>query len=139
VHNVARANDFMGLTPPLRNFFSLSEGRGPRRTLRASTRLKDWQNEHFISPSETKRFAAHAASHWNPYARRIRHCAELFVFNGLTPFSFRRFHGLFVFNDLAPLLVSPLASSRCFSQNLPRTSGKGAFQGSIHFPTTEII
>jgi hypothetical protein len=54
------------------------------------------------SPGETKRFASHGVSRWNPYERRISHFAGLFVFSDLTPFSFRRFHGLFVSNDLAP-------------------------------------
>ena len=76
-------------------------------SLRASTRPKDGRNETAISPSETKRFAGHDVSHWNPYGRRIGHFAELFIFKGLTPFSFRRIHGVFVFNDLAPLFVSP--------------------------------
>jgi hypothetical protein len=41
----------------------------------------------------------------------------LFVFSGLTPFSFRIFHGLFVFNDLAR-----------FSFRLPRR-GRQTVQG----------
>src|SRR6185437_10691005 len=67
-----------------------------------SVRLKRGQNETLISPSETKRFAGHAVSHWNPYERRIRHFAGSFVFKSLAPFSFRRFHGAPVFNGLAP-------------------------------------
>src|SRR6185437_10033721 len=59
-----------------------------------------------ISPSETKRFATHAVSHWNPYERRIGYFAGSFVFKSLAPFSFRRFHGAPVFNGLAPLFVS---------------------------------
>jgi hypothetical protein len=61
------------------------------------------QNEPFISPGETKRFARHAVSHWNRYERRIRRFAGLFVFKGLAPISFRRFRGVFVFNDLTPI------------------------------------
>ncbi|HXE24597.1 MAG TPA: hypothetical protein VN637_06890, partial [Roseiarcus sp.] len=74
-----------------------------------SVRLKRGQNETLISRSETKRFATHAVSHWNPYERRIRHFAGSFVFKSLAPFSFRRFHGAPVFNGLAPLFVSPFA------------------------------
>jgi hypothetical protein len=55
-----------------------------------------------ISPSETKRFAARGISHWNPYGRRINHFAVLFVFNGLTPVSFRRFRGFVRFQWLNP-------------------------------------
>jgi hypothetical protein len=40
---------------------------------------------------ETKRFAWRIVSHWNRDGHRISHFAVLFVFNGLTPFSFRRF------------------------------------------------
>jgi hypothetical protein len=57
-----------------------------------------------------KRFAWHGVSHWNPYERRIRHFAGLFVFSDLALFSFRRFHGLFVSKDLAPLFISPFAA-----------------------------
>jgi hypothetical protein len=39
-----------------------------------------------------------------------RYFAGLFVFNGLASFSFRRLHGLFVSNNLAPFFVSPLPS-----------------------------
>jgi len=77
-------------------------------------RLKNGQDEILISPSETKRFAGHAVSHWNHYDRRIRHFAGLFVFKGLAPFSFRRFHGLFIFNVLAPIFP--------FAAQLPSTS-----------------
>jgi hypothetical protein len=90
-----------------------SDFNGLRRHFRSAwTRLRNGPNEALISPGETKRFAAHALSRWNRYERRIRHFAELFVFNGLTSFSFRRFHGLFVFTDLAPLSVSPRNSQR---------------------------
>jgi len=85
-----------------------SDFNGLRRHFRfAWTRLKNGPNEALISPGETKRFAAHALTRWNRYGPRISHFAELFVFKGLTSFSFRRFHGLFVFNGLAPLSVSP--------------------------------
>ena len=60
-------------------------------------------HETLISPCETKRFAGHGVSHWNPYGRRISHFAGLFVFNDLTGVSFRRFLRLFVFSGLAPL------------------------------------
>src|SRR5689334_19811503 len=63
-----------------------------------------------ISPGETKRFARRVVTHWNRYERRIKHFAGLFVFNGLTPVSFRRFHGSFLFNGLAQLLDLVLRS-----------------------------
>jgi hypothetical protein len=87
-HKFTRANDSKALAALLRNFL-------------AATSVS------LISRGETKRFAGHGASHWNPYRRRIRPFAESFVFSGLSPISFRRFHGLFVFNGLASLLVSP--------------------------------
>ncbi|HXE25848.1 MAG TPA: hypothetical protein VN637_13250 [Roseiarcus sp.] len=108
----------MGLSPPLRNF--VTPERSPL-TLRVKERrgrasrldeAENGQDEILISPSETKRFAGHAVSHWNHYDRRIRHFAGLFVFKGLAPFSFRRFHGLFIFNVLAPIFLSPRNSPR---------------------------
>jgi len=110
----------MGLSPPLRNF--VTPERSPL-TLRVKERrgrasrldeAENGQDEILISPSETKRFAGHAVSHWNHYDRRIRHFAGLFVFKGLAPFSFRRFHGLFIFNVLAPIFP--------FAAQLPSTS-----------------
>jgi hypothetical protein len=87
----------------LRNFFAATrsdaptdeEGR-PTAPLRvgASTGPKNGQNETLISPGETKRFAGRVVSHWNHYGRRIRHFAGLFVFNDLSPFSFRRFRSM---------------------------------------------
>jgi hypothetical protein len=59
-----------------------------------------------ISPGETNRFAPHGVSYWNPYERRIRHFAALFVFKGLALISFRRFFSAPVFSDFAPLFVS---------------------------------
>jgi hypothetical protein len=110
----------MGLDPLLRNFGGAglppsSTGLAPQRAragqqVAAAGRavsLKNRQSGTLISPSETKRFAGHGVSHWNPYERRINHFAGLFVFKGLTPLSLRSFHGLFVFNALAPLLLSP--------------------------------
>ena len=61
------------------------------------------QNEALISPDETKRFAGVIVSHWNRYGLRIRDFAALFVFNDLSPFSFRRFRMVILFKDLVPL------------------------------------
>jgi len=97
-------------------------GAGRAVSLRASTRLKNRQDEALISRSETKGFAGHGVSHWNPYNRRIRHFAELFVFNSLAPFSFRRFRGLFVFNDLARLVVSPESFPSAFDSGSHRAA-----------------
>ena len=91
-------------------------------------------NETAISPSETKRFAGHALSLWNPYERRIRHFAGLFVFKDLTPFSFRRIHGLFVFNDLAPFFVSPVSPKPVADPWQCGSRRKGA-----EFPITEMV
>ncbi len=94
-------------------FFNRPRGmrkRCPRKVSpEASTEPKSSQNETVISRSETNRFASRHVSRWNPYERRISHFARLFVFSGLTPVSFRRFHGLFVSNGLAPFFISPIA------------------------------
>jgi len=132
-HNVARANDFMGLPATLRNFPTFVTGApdaicgaasltpaGPFRFARRRGR-----KTKPISPSETKRFAGHAVSHWNPYERRIRHFAELCVFNSLAPFSFRRFRGLFVFNGLARLVVSPESFPSAFDSGSHRAAAAG--------------
>jgi hypothetical protein len=74
--------------------------------LRGSASQKNSQNETIISPSETKRFAGRVVSHWNPYGSRIRHFAGLFVFNDLSPFSFRRFRSML----FRPLERRPIAS-----------------------------
>jgi hypothetical protein len=52
----------------------------------------------------------------------------LLVFKGLAPFSFRRFHGLFVFNDLAPC---------SFAVSLRPELASG--RRSVDFDITEII
>jgi hypothetical protein len=103
----------------LRNFFAtgfepapirLAEGRGRAPglavSLRAWTRPKN--GRALISRCETKRFAWHNVSHWNHYGRRISDFAGLFVFNDLTPFSFRRFRSLRC-SDLLSLTIRRLA------------------------------
>src|SRR6185437_16131395 len=139
-HNVARANDVMGLPALLRNFAAARrevicraalltplaravdrparsrrarcEGRGPARSgpfLHAWTGLKRTRRTlHFAKRNEA--FRRHAVNHWNPYGGETKHFAGLFVFKGLTPFSFRRVFESFVFNGLAPLFVSPVCS-----------------------------
>jgi hypothetical protein len=98
-HKVTRLNDFKILGALSRNFFGTQASTSPRShedgrptgpvSFRAWT--KRGQDETVISPRETKRFASRVVSRWNLYGRRISHFAVLFVFNGLTPFSLRRF------------------------------------------------
>src|SRR6185437_2673069 len=125
-HKVARGNDFMDLAPSLRNFddreaeFQLDPARrrGPAAApfrFRASTRLKGKTNPS-ISPSETKRFAG------------------VFVFKGLARFSFRRFHQVFVFNDLAHRFVSPR-----YPHPPPNLAPQGAPKAGLYFCMTEIL
>jgi hypothetical protein len=100
-HKVTRLNDFKILGALSRNFFGTQASISPRSdedgrptgpvSFRAWTKPKNGQNETLISPRETKRFASRVVSRWNHYGRRISHFAVLFVFNGLNPFSFRRF------------------------------------------------
>jgi hypothetical protein len=118
-HKFTRANDSKALAALLRNFFAtgfepapirLAEGRGWAPglavSLRAWTRPKN--GRALISRCETKRFAWHNVSHWNHYGRRISDFAGLFVFNDLTPFSFRRFRSLRC-SDLLSLTIRRLA------------------------------
>ena len=104
----------------LRNFFAtgfepapirLAEGRGRAPglavSLRAWTRPKN--GRALISRCETKRFASHNVSHWNHYGRRISD-----------------FAGLFVFNDLTPVFVSPFSRSALFLPPEPHDSPCGA-------------
>src|SRR6185312_15802660 len=136
-----RDNDFMGLPATLHNFPTFVTGApdaicgaasltpaGPFRFARRRGR-----KTKPISPSETKRFAGHAVSHWNPYERRIRHFAELCVFKGLASVSFRRIHGLCVFNDLAPFFVSPRNPQRLLTDLAAQGARRRVSEAEFHY------
>ena len=81
-HKVTRANDFIDLSAPLRNFPTLSPPRAARRAAAAGAPVGSFARA-------MNRFASHAVSHWNHYGGETGHFPESFVFNGLTLFPFR--------------------------------------------------
>jgi hypothetical protein len=90
----------MGLSAPSRNFLRRLRPDLTRGRRAGAAKPSNSPGEALISLCETKRFAGHGVSHWNPYGRRISHFAVLFVFNGLASFSLRPFSQIVCFQGL---------------------------------------
>jgi hypothetical protein len=56
----------------------------------------------------------------------------LFVFNDLTPFSFRRFRALFVFNDLAPFSFRRATAKLKLRNGADPCEPHGSRSGEVH-------
>ncbi len=114
----------MDLATPLRNFFffllrpepvrevASEVVPEPKRKDRFPLRLDEAAKRTLDFARRNGAFRTSCVSHWNPYGGGVRRFAGLFVFNGLSSFSFRRPHGVSAFNNLPPISFRRAISGR---------------------------